>query len=272
MNQMTRAILPILQEAGKAIMDVYEKEELFNTEYKQDLSPLTEADKRSNHIICDALTALYPEIPIISEENKQAEYEIRSTYTKFFLVDPLDGTKEFIKRNGEFTINVAYLEGDTTLRGYVYVPVTQKTYIGEKFEGAWSIEKDGRQIALSAKPFNLMDDGIRVVASRSHRDPRTDKIISLLNHPEIVSIGSALKFIKLAEGEAHFYPRLAPTMEWDTAAAQCIVEEAGGSVIRFDNRLPVTYNKEDLLSPYFIAYGRMMDPESLYELLDKIAG
>jgi 3'(2'), 5'-bisphosphate nucleotidase len=270
MNEMTRAMIPILQEAGKAILEVYENESLFNTEYKQDQSPLTEADKRSNRIICDALSRLFPDIPIISEENQQDSYEIRSGYHKFFLVDPLDGTKEFIKRNGEFTINVAYLEGQQVEAGYVYVPVTQKTYFGEKFNGAWSVEKDGHSVLLKAEPFKLMDPGVRVVASRSHRDPRTEKIISLLNHPEIVSIGSALKFIKLAEGEAQFYPRLAPTMEWDTAAAQCIVEEAGGSVIRFDNRLPVTYNKVDLLSPYFIAFGRMMDPESLYELLDKL--
>ena len=272
MNAMTRTIIPILQVAGKAIMEVYANEDLFNTEYKQDRSPLTEADKQSNRIICEALIDLYPDIPIISEENQEAAYSIRSGYKKFFLVDPLDGTKEFIKRNGEFTINIAYLEGDKVIAGYVYVPVTQTTYFGEKFSGAWSIDRDGKLMELNAKPYNLMDEGLKVVASRSHRDPRTDKIISLLNHPEIVSIGSALKFIKLAEGEAQFYPRLAPTMEWDTAAAQCIVEEAGGSVIRFDNRLPVTYNKEDLLSPYFIAYGRMMDPESLYELLDKIAG
>ena len=270
MNEMTRAILPILQDAGKAILEVYQNESLFNTEYKEDRSPLTEADKRSNRVICDALIRLFPDIPIISEENQQDSYEIRSGYRKFFSVDPLDGTKEFIKRNGEFTINIGYVEGEQVTAGYVYIPVTQKTYVGEKFQGAWSVEKDGQPIALQAKPFHLMDKGVRVVASRSHRDPSTDKIISLLNHPEIVSIGSALKFIKLAEGEAQFYPRLAPTMEWDTAAAQCIVEEAGGSVIRFDNRKPVTYNKMDLLSPYFIAFGRMMDPEALYEMLDKL--
>jgi len=267
---MTKAIIPILQAAGKAIMEVYANEDLFQTEFKQDRSPLTEADRRSNHIICDALIKAFPDIPIISEENQQAPYELRRTYTQFFLVDPLDGTKEFIKRNGEFTINVAYLEGDKVMAGYLYIPVTQKIYIGERNHGAWSMDQNGTVAALHSTPFSLMQEGLKVVASRSHRDPRTDKIISLLNHPEIVSVGSALKFIKLAEGEAQFYPRLAPTMEWDTAAAQCIVEEAGGGVIRFDNRLPVRYNKEDLLSPYFLAYGRMMDPESLYELLDQL--
>jgi 3'(2'), 5'-bisphosphate nucleotidase len=267
---MTRSIIPVMEKAGKAIMEVYEDETLVRTEYKEDLSPLTEADKRSNRVICDALQELYPDIPIISEENQQVEYSQRSSYARFFLVDPLDGTKEFIKRNGEFTINVAYLEGDQVVAGYVYIPVTKKMYYAEKFAGAWTLSKAGEPEALHSRSFHLMDQGIRVVASRSHRDPRTDKIISLLDHPQIVSIGSALKFIKLAVGEADFYPRLAPTMEWDTAAAQCIVEESGGCVIRYDNRLPVTYNKEDLLSPYFIAYGRLLDPESLYELLDKV--
>ena len=267
---MTRSIIPVVEKAGKAIMEVYEDESLVRPEYKEDLSPLTEADKRSNRIICDALQDLYPGIPVISEENKQAEYSLRSSYDRFFLVDPLDGTKEFIKRNGEFTINVAYLEGDQVVSGYVYIPVSEKMYYAEKFEGAWTLSKGGEPEALRSRSFHLMDEGVSVVASRSHRDPRTDKIISLLNHPQIVSIGSALKFIKLATGEADFYPRLAPTMEWDTAAAQCIVEESGGSVIRYDNRLPVTYNKEDLLSPYFIAFGRLLDPESLYELLDKV--
>ena len=269
MNAMSEAILPILKTAGKAILDVYENESLFNTEYKDDRSPLTEADKRSNHIICDSLAKLFPHIPIISEENKQATYAERSAYKSLFLVDPLDGTKEFIKRNGEFTINIAYVEDEKVVAGYVYIPVTQETYFAEKFEGAWSM-KDEKLINLRSRSFHLMDKNVKVVASRSHRDLRTDKIISLLNEPQIVSIGSALKFIKIAVGEADFYPRLAPTMEWDTAAAQCIVEEAGGSVIRFDNRLPVTYNKVDLLSPYFIAFGRLLDPESLFEMMDKL--
>ncbi len=272
MNPMTSEMISLLRLAGNAILEVYENEDSYKTEYKEDRSPLTEADKRSNLIICDALTNLYPEIPIISEENQEAPYVIRRTYKKFFLVDPLDGTKEFIKRNGEFTINIAYLEGDQVVSGYVHIPVSQKTYIGEKSQGAWSMDSEGSIRKLHSKPFHLTDEGLHVVASRSHRDPGTDKIISFLHHPEIVSIGSALKFIKLAEGEAHFYPRLAPTMEWDTAAAQCIVEESGGAVIRFDNRLPLTYNKKDLLSPYFIAFGRLLDPESLYEILDKVEG
>ncbi len=270
MNGMTEAILPILEAAGKAILEVYENESLFNTEYKDDRSPLTEADKRSNQIICDSLAKFFPNIPIISEENKQAPYAERSSYKRLFLVDPLDGTKEFIKRNGEFTINIAYVEEEKVVAGYVYIPVKRETFFAEKYAGAWSTNPDGKLNALHSRTFHLLDENLNVVASRSHRDPRTDKIISMLNQPQIVSIGSALKFIKVAQGEADFYPRLAPTMGWDTAAAQCLVEESGGSIIRFDNRLPVTYNKIDLLSPYFIAFGRLLDPESLFQLLDQL--
>ncbi|HJW28457.1 MAG TPA: 3'(2'),5'-bisphosphate nucleotidase CysQ [Saprospiraceae bacterium] len=265
-------MLPLLRKAAGAILEVYEDESLFHTEYKADRSPLTEADKRSNRIICDALEEWYPDIPIISEENQQASWEVRSAYERFFLVDPLDGTKEFIKRNGEFTINVAYLEDQRPVRGYVFVPVLQKAYIGERFEGAWSVDEQNIVTPLQAAVFHIMDEGIHVVASRSHRDPFTNDIINRLNRPQIVSIGSALKFIKVAEGEAHFYPRMAPTMEWDTAAAQCILEEAGGSVIRFDNRLPVTYNKKELQSPWFIAMGKILDPEILDFILKEMPG
>jgi 3'(2'),5'-bisphosphate nucleotidase len=132
MNAMTESMLPIVRQAGKAIMDIYQDETLFQTEYKKDHSPLTEADKRSNTIICEALAELYPDIPVISEENKQASYAIRSGYDRYFLVDPLDGTREFIKRNGEFTINIAYLEGIHPMAGYVHIPVKRKTYIGEE--------------------------------------------------------------------------------------------------------------------------------------------
>ena len=269
MKDMAEKILPVLHEAGAAILEVYEDVRLFNTEYKEDRSPLTEADKRSNKVICDALEALYPEIPIISEENKQDPYQVRSAYDKYFLIDPLDGTKEFIKRNGEFTINVAYLEGGNPIAGFVHVPLQHTTYYGIRNHGAWKVQ-GGKTETIFSNSFYLNEEGLKVVASRSHRDPRTDKIISLLSNPQIVSVGSALKFIMLATGQAHFYPRLAPTMEWDTAAAQCIVEESGGSVIRFDNLLPVTYNKPDLGSPYFIATGKLLDPESLIELLKKL--
>jgi 3'(2'), 5'-bisphosphate nucleotidase len=268
--QMTEAILPILREAGKAILEIYADESRFNTEIKGDSSPLTEADRRANKIICDALTDIYPDIPIISEENKEAPYSERAGYEKFFLVDPLDGTKEFIKRNGEFTVNIAYVEGHSPVGGFVYVPCTGVAYMAEQAKGAFSVSGENLVTALKSRPFSLMDEGLKLVASRSHRDHLTEKIMSCLNAPDIVSTGSSLKFLLIAEGKAHFYPRLAPTMEWDTAAAQCVLEESGGSVLQFDTLSPLVYNKENLRNPYFIATGSLLDPETLTGLLQKL--
>ena len=267
---MTDKILPVLIEASKAILDIYADEGRFNTEIKGDNSPLTEADKQSNSIICEALTDLFPGIPVISEETKQAAYEERAGYDQFFLVDPLDGTKEFIRRNGEFTINIAYVEGHHPMGGFVYVPCTGLAYMAEYGMGAYSITPEGDRTLLKSQRFSMLDSGLKVVASRSHRDPMTEKIISLLNAPEIVATGSSLKFLLIAEGKANFYPRLAPTMEWDTAAAQCVLEEAGGSILRFDDLLPLVYNKPDLLNPHFIAAGAMLNPEELVTLLERL--
>lgn len=269
-RMMTDKILPVLREASKAILDIYADGSRFHTEIKDDKSPLTEADKRSNAIICAALADLYPGIPVISEETKQASFKERSEYKEFFLVDPLDGTKEFIKRNGEFTINIAYVEGHNPMGGFVFVPCTGMAYMAEYGQGAYSIFPDGKRTTLRSKAFSLMDQGLKVVASRSHRDPMTEKIISLLQAPDIVATGSSLKFLLIAEGKAAFYPRLAPTMEWDTAAAQCVLEEAGGSIVRFENLLPLVYNKPDLLNPHFIATGALVDPEELTGLLKRL--
>lgn len=267
MNKMTRKIIPILRKASEAIMAIYENESRFQTTYKEDASPLTEADTQSNEIIRQGLMSLYPGIPIISEETKQEGYDQRAGYKEYFLVDPLDGTKEFIKRNGEFTINIAFMSGNSAKGGFVYVPAKGEAYVAEKNSGAFFIDIDDQMTELRTKPFYLQDNGLKVVASRSHRDEKTDLIISKLNQPEIVSTGSSLKFLLIASGKADFYPRLAPTMEWDTAAAQCVLEEAGGSVIRYDDLLPLIYNKENLLNPFFIAMGAVLDPESLWDIL-----
>jgi len=267
---MTDTLLPILREASKAILEIYADEDRFQTEIKGDNSPLTEADKQSNKIICEALKDHFPDIPVISEETKQDSYEVRALYKHFFLVDPLDGTKEFIKRNGEFTINIAYVEGHHPIGGFVFVPCTSMAYAAFYGDGAVRIEPDGTKTTLRTNPFNLMDPYLKVVASRSHRDALTEKIIAGMNAPEIVSAGSSLKFLLIAEGQADFYPRLAPTMEWDTAAAQCILEEAGGSILQYPSLQPLVYNKPDLLNPYFIAMGALIDPETLPDLLSGI--
>lgn len=266
---MLENILPVLREASKAILEVYADEEKFRTEIKGDHSPLTEADKASNTIICNALADLYPDIPVISEETRQAGYDIRQTYKTCFLVDPLDGTKEFIKRNGEFTINIGYVEGQRPMGGFLYVPCTDMAYAAIYGEGAWKIDRDDHRTEIQCSTFSLRDKGLRILASRSHRDPMTESIIAKLDAPEIHAVGSALKFIRIAEGLADFYPRLAPTMEWDTSAAQCILEEAGGAVVKYDGLLPLIYNKPDLLNPHFLAFGSIVDPEQLSAILPK---
>lgn len=269
-HAMIDTLLPILREASQIILDIYADETRFNTEIKGDDSPLTEADRKANRMICDALQDYFPDIPIISEENKAVPYAERSRYDRFFLVDPLDGTKEFIKRNGEFTVNIAYIEGHHPVGGFVYVPCTDMAYMAERTKGAFAIDKNDQKTGLRSKPFHLTDPGLKLVASRSHMDPLTQKIMSLLDAPEVVSTGSSLKFLLIAEGKAHFYPRLAPTMEWDTAAAQCVLEEAGGSVVQYDDLLPLVYNKENLRNPYFLATGAMLDPETLTNLIQQL--
>ncbi len=263
---MTEIMLSILRKACEAILEVYADESRFNTSFKSDDSPLTRADQRSHDIIIEALEKNFPGIPVISEESKEDPYSSRIHYDQFFLVDPLDGTKEFIKRNGEFTINIALMEKNKPIAGFVFVPVTGQAYMAERGSGAFRIGPDNEKNEMRSLPFYLMDPQLKVVASRSHRDEETDKIISKLNQAEIVSTGSSLKFLLIAEGKAHFYPRLAPTMEWDTAAAQCILEEAGGTVARYDTLLPLIYNKDSLLNPNFLAFGALLNPESLESL------
>lgn len=259
-------ILPILRKASDAILDIYNEPSRFNTEVKTDNSPLTEADKQANEIIHIELSALFPDIPIIAEESKQAEYYVRKNFTSYFLVDPLDGTKEFIQRNGEFTVNIAFLEGTLVQAGFVFVPLTQTAYYAEKGKGAFRIDSQDVITPLMSKPFYLFQEGIKVVTSRSHLDRSTEKIISKLNNALTISSGSSKKFIAIAEGLANFYPRLAPTMEWDTAAAQCILEESGGGIVRASDLQPLEYNKPDLLNPHFLAFGALLDPESLSSL------
>ncbi|MDQ3015793.1 MAG: 3'(2'),5'-bisphosphate nucleotidase CysQ [Bacteroidota bacterium] len=261
--QMTELLIPVLRKAAAAILEIYADVDRFNTQIKEDQSPLTEADLRANDIIRHDLNLLYPGVPVISEEMKHEEYAERRKYTQYFLVDPLDGTKEFIKRNGEFTINIAYVEENTSVGGFVCVPASGNIYVAEKHSGAYRIDPANQKKEIQSLPFYFTDRKLNVVASRSHRDPDTERVISQLTEPEIISVGSSLKLILIAEGKAHFYPRFGPTMEWDTAAAQCILEEAGGSLLNADTLLPFTYNKESLLNASFLAFGKCLDPEAI---------
>jgi len=247
----------IARQAGAAILEVYNQDD-FGIMIKKDKSPLTAADKAANDVICAGLDALNEQYPIISEENRDVPYEVRKHYSVFWLVDPLDGTKEFIKRNGEFTVNIALISDGRPVFGVVYTPVTNTMYVAAKGSGAF-IETDAGEEKLEAATFAMEDSGLNVVCSRSHLNDETKAFIDKLTSPDTVSKGSSLKFLILANGEAHLYPRIAPTMEWDTGAAQCVLEEAGGKVVEYETGEPLMYNKEVLLNPFFLATGNVVD-------------
>ncbi|WP_373073612.1 3'(2'),5'-bisphosphate nucleotidase CysQ [Sulfurimonas sp.] len=234
-------------EAGEAILKIYKKD--FNVDYKDDKSPLTEADLKSNEIICSKLNELYPNIPIMSEENKQVEYVLRKNWEYYWCVDPIDGTKEFIKKNDEFTVNIALIHHDTPVLGVVYAPALGDMYSAKSEYGSF---KNGKKLPLYVN--NKANEKLTVVASKSHLSNETKDFINSLDAKEIeqVSKGSSLKLCMVAEGIADIYPRLAPTMEWDTAAADAIVREAGKMTYQFGLNQPIVYNKESLLNPWFI--------------------
>jgi len=240
-------IVFIAKDAGEAIMQIYNRD--FNIEYKDDKSPLTEADLKANDIICSNLTRLYPNIPIMSEENKQVAYDNRKKWDYYWCIDPIDGTKEFIKKNDEFTVNIALIHKNTPVLGVVYAPAINEMYKAKKGEGAF---KNNQKLPLQT---NLNPkEKLFVVASKSHLSHETQEFIDNLETKKIeqVSKGSSLKLCMVAEGKADIYPRLAPTMEWDTAAADAVVREAGKMTYQFENNQPMLYNKENLLNPWFV--------------------
>jgi 3'(2'), 5'-bisphosphate nucleotidase len=247
--------------AGKAIMEIYDT--AFNVEIKDDKSPLTEADKKANEIINSFLTPT--ETPIISEENKQTEYSIRKVWDTCWVVDPVDGTKEFIKRNGEFTVNIALVTDGKPILGVIYVPATKVLYYSDvaKKEG-FKAELNSHQTSIEnilkiAKPLmpkRGTSNPIQIVGSRSHMSQETLDFMDSLKvkdtQVEVVSKGSSLKFCLIAEGNADVYPRFAPTMEWDTAAGQAICNAVGIEVISKETNKSLLYNKENLLNPWFL--------------------
>jgi 3'(2'), 5'-bisphosphate nucleotidase len=242
-------IVTIAKEAGSAIMQVYKQD--FEVEYKQDSSPLTLADKKANDIIEDGLNQLSVNFPILSEEGKDVLYEERRHWEYFWLVDPLDGTKEFIKKNGEFTVNIALIHKDTPVLGVVYAPALDVCYWAKQDEGAF---KDGKKLPLKARDQR---NTYKIVVSRSHMSDETKAFIDAIDvdkEKELISIGSSLKICLVAEGEADIYPRLGPTMEWDTGAAHAIVNETGKNVQKYNNVecTPHLYNKEKLLNQWFV--------------------
>ena len=242
-------IVDIALKAGKAVMEIYKRD--FKIEYKDDKSPLTEADTRANNIICTALLKLYPEIPILSEENKKEDYSVRKNWEYYWCIDPIDGTKEFIKKNGEFTINIALVFVNKPVLGVVYLPASGDMYKAKSTCGAYK-NKEKLPIIVN----NQKDKSITIVTSRSHPSEETQQFIKLLeeNAKEVIQIkkGSSLKMIMVAEGTADVYPRFAPTMEWDSAAADAIVRESGKMMYDIKTSLPLVYNKEDLHNPWFV--------------------
>lgn len=246
-------------EAGAEIMKVYATD--FDVEIKGDDSPLTQADQRANDVINSYL--VQTEIPIISEENKNLNFDQRQNWSQCWIVDPLDGTKEFVKRNGEFTVNIALVERGNPLLGVIYVPVSKTLYFtsedaSRSFKTILKSEQFTSEIMESAEEINPTSEEnevVKVVGSRSHLNDDTKKFIEDIEKEravEIVSRGSSLKFCLVAEGEAHIYPRYAPTMEWDTAAGQAICQAVGVKVVEEQTGTPLRYNKENLLNPYFL--------------------
>lgn len=253
-QKLVSEVAQIARRAGAAIMSVYGNVAEMPIELKEDQSPLTLADKASNDIIMSGLVQLDDKFPVISEENKEIPYEVRRHYEYYWLVDPLDGTKEFLKHNGEFTVNIALVHQNKPVLGIVFVPALDEMYSAIKGEGAY-LEKGSKRTKLRAATFTMDDPGLNVVCSRSHLSGETQKFIDNLTEPNLVAKGSALKFLILAKGEAHIYPRLGLTSEWDTCPAQLVLEEAGGSVIDSETKQPMVYNKESLLNHFFVAYG-----------------
>ena len=272
MTEWRDAIIDIAHQAGDAIMAVYRRDD-FDIETKGDNSPLTAADLAANRVIVDGLRALTPDIPILSEEGKEIAWDARRGWTRFWLVDPLDGTRELIKRNGEFTVNIALMARDeapigplgahTPVGGVIHVPVKDTLYFawqgGGAYRGAGNLQAaDAYERAAHSErlPVTTQRDAYTIVASRSHPSPDTQAFIERMEQEhgrvETVSMGSALKICLVAEGAADVYPRYAPTMEWDTAAGHAIAREAGRDLTDVSTNARMRYNKQDLLNNWFI--------------------
>ncbi len=242
-------------EAGKKILEVYETDD-FSVDMKSNNSPLTKADKVAHHVICDYLEST--QIPLLSEEGRDIPFEERKVWDYYWLVDPLDGTKEFIKRNGEFTVNIALMKGTAPVAGVVYAPCLNTLYYGAKGSGAYKIINGTRTALQSIDDTSLQDllqkEPITIVASRSHSNAETEAFINRFKRYELQSMGSSLKFMLLADCVANIYPRLAPTMEWDTAAAHAVLNAVNRKVYQVDLVHELIYNKQNLLNPSFIAF------------------
>ena len=253
MTALREACIGLAREAGAAILAVYAQD--FSVETKDDDSPLTQADLASHRIIVAGLRALAADIPVLSEEDAGIPWETRRQWPRHWLVDPLDGTRELVKKNGEFTVNIALLDDHEPVLGVVRIPVSGCCYFAARGYGAFREEPGQAPQPIAVAPLSP-DAPVRVVGSKSHGGPGLQQFVAALGPHQLVTIGSSLKLCQVAEGAADVYPRLGLTSEWDTAAAQAIVEVAGGQVVSLETGQPLRYNTGDsLLNPYFIVYG-----------------
>jgi 3'(2'), 5'-bisphosphate nucleotidase len=251
LNNTLEQLVGISRRAGLAILEWYDGD--MGITQKADDSPLTKADLASHELIHAELSRMWPDIPVLSEESADIPWETRRAWNEYWLVDPLDGTKEFISRNGEFTVNIALIRNHQAVMGVVHVPVTNISYFGSGQSGAWRRDGNADPVAISVR--RPAAEPAIIVGSRSHANPELEDQLSKLGPFELTSMGSSLKFCRVAEGLADFYPRLGPTCEWDTAAAQAVVEAAGGRIVKTDGS-PLAYNtKEVFLNPHFFVYG-----------------
>jgi len=258
-----KQLIEICEQSNKIALDIYSSYLQDGTDimYKDDNSPLTIADLTVNKYICTQLESLSNQykhhIIIISEENKNLSYQERKLYDWAWLVDPIDGTKEFIKKNGQFTVNIGLCYKGSPVLGVVGIPVDNLIYIGCKGFGSSKLNtKTGNLKEISVSRFNLSDEHIRIVCSSSHMNEDTEKYVNQFKNPILKSAGSSIKLLRVAEGEADIYPRIAPTSEWDTCASHAVLIYAGGKIFQYNNEKEVTYNKENLLNPYFVCMGQ----------------
>lgn len=253
-HQYLETVIAVAKEAGAAIMQVYATN--FDVERKSDDSPLTQADLAAHHVIVQALKQLTPDIPVLSEESDQVSAEQRNSWPMYWLIDPLDGTREFIKRNGEFTVNIALINHHVSVLGVVYAPVTELLYYATAGQGAYKQSKNFAPQRIQTASLNI--ENVTVAGSRSHSDHKLQQFLTNLHiktgtTPELIHMGSSLKICLVADGGAHVYPRLGPTSEWDTAAAHCVLTEAGGDIVDLQGN-SLRYNtKTSLLNPSFFA-------------------
>ena len=247
-----KKIITIAQQAGEIIMQIYQKD--FGVEVKEDQSPLTEADLASHHLICEELSKFYPDIPILSEESADS-FTLDDENACFWCVDPLDGTKEFIKKNDEFTVNIALIQNQQPILGVIGVPAKNIVYAAVKGEGAFKQQDDKELQKIQVKPQDR--DHLTFAVSRSHLDDHTKAMVDEYD-AQMLQAGSALKLAYVAEGEVDVYPRFGPTMLWDVAAGHCVIEEAGGQVLWAENQQPMTYNTNHMKNTSFIAMNKTL--------------